>query len=257
MLRGVFISALCPVRLKFNHARGGIDSPLALFAIAMIVGVTLGATGCALVPGGGSGSSSGGNGAPGGGQPAASSQLSPSSTSVSFGDLTVGNSTVQPVTLMDVGTANVTISNVSATGSGFSATGGLNVTLTPNQSVTIDVNFDPTVAGAAQGNLSISSNASNSLVQLGLSGTGVAEVVTHRVALNWQPSTSQVIGYFVYRGPAPNSLSKLTGSVDPSPSYTDTNIVGGQTYVYVVTSVDSSNVESAPSSPLSVTIPSQ
>jgi len=185
------------------------------------------------------------------------SQLSASSSSVSFGNMTVGNSTVQPVTLLDVGTTNITISGVSATGSGFSASGGLNVTLTPNQSVTVDVNFDPTGPGAVTGSLTISSNATNSVVQLGLSGTGVAEVKTHKVALNWQPSTSAVIGYFVYRGPAASSLSKLTGSVDPSPSYTDTSVVGGQTYVYAVTSVDSSNVESAQSSPLSVTIPSQ
>jgi fibronectin type 3 domain-containing protein len=174
---------------------------------------------------------------------------------VSFGNLTVGSSTAQPVTLTDVGTANISISAVSVTGGGFSATGGLNVTLTPNQSVTVNVNFDPTGAGAAQGSLSISSNATNSLVQLGLSGTGVAEVVTHKVALNWQPSASKVIGYFVYRGSAANNLSKLIGSVDPSPSYTDTSVSGGQTYVYAVTSVDSSNVESAPSSPISVTIP--
>jgi hypothetical protein len=234
-----------------------MSCPLALIAIAIILSSTLAATGCGLLPGGGSSSSSGGNGNPGGGQPAVSSQLSPSSTSVSFGSLTVGNSTVQPVTLMDVGTANITISNVSATGSGFTASGGLNVTLTPNQSVTVDVNFSPTGPGAVSGSLSISSNAKNSLIQLGLSGTGVSEVVTHKVALNWQPSTSAVIGYFVYRGPAASSLSKLTGSVDPSPSYTDTSVAGGQTYVYAVTSVDSNNVESAQSSPLSVTIPSQ
>jgi len=210
----------------------------------MVLAVSLGAAGCGLMPGGGPGS-----------RPEPSSQLASSSTSVSFGNLTVGSSTAQPVTLMDVGTANITISNVSATGSGFTASGGLDVTLTPNQSVTVNVNFDPTGPGAAQGSLSISSNASNSLVQLGLSGTGVAEVVTHKVALNWQPSASVVIGYFVYRGPAANNLSKLIGSVDPSPSYTDTSVSSGQTYVYAVTSVDSSNVESAPSSPISVTIP--
>jgi hypothetical protein len=257
--REILIFKPRPFRLKRTHARRRVSSPLALIAIAIVLGTTVGATGCGIlpVPGGGSGSSSGGNGTPGGGQPATSSHLSPSSTSVSFGNLTVGNSTVQPVTLMDVGTANITISNVSATGSGFTATGGLNVTLTPNQSVTVDVNFNPTGAGAVTGSLSISSSATNSLVQLGLSGTGVAQVITHKVALNWQPSTSAVIGYFVYRGPAASSLSKLTGSLDPSPSYTDTSVVGGHTYVYAVTSVDSTNAESAQSSPLSVTIPSQ
>jgi hypothetical protein len=360
MLRRVPTSTLRPVRLRSNHARRHINSPLALLAIAMIVGIAIGAAGCGLVPG--SGGSSAGKGNPGG--ETASSPLTPSSTSLSFGNLPVGNSATQGVILTDVGTTNITISEVAASGSGFSASGGSNVTLTPNQSIAINVNFnpkatgsakgtlsvssdasnsslnlslsgagmpknsessqltasstslnfgsltvgtsssqlvtfvdvgtanitisavattgsgfkangglnvtlvpkqsatvnvtfDPSGPGAAQGNLSISSDASNSLVQLGLSGTGVAPVVAHKVALNWQPSVSAVIGYFVYRGPAPNSLSRLTGSVDPSPSYTDTNVAGGQTYVYAVTSVDSSNIESAPSSPVSVTIPNQ
>ncbi len=224
--REIFISEPRPFRLRLSHARTGKSSLLALISIAIILSTTLAATGCGLLPGGGSGGSSGGKGNPGDGQPATSSQLSPSSTSVSFGNLTVGNSTVLPVTLMDVGTADITISNVSATGGGFAASGGLNVTLSPNQSVTVDVDFNPTDPGAVTGSLSISSNATNSLVKLGLSGTGVAEVRTHKVALNWQPSASAVIGYFVYRGPAASSLSKLTGSVDPSPSYTDTSVAG-------------------------------
>jgi hypothetical protein len=231
-----------------------MGSRLALLGIAVILGFTLGATGCGLVFGGGSGSSSNGNGNPGG-QHAPSSKLSPSSTSVSFGSVTVGSPDVQPVILTDLGTANVTISNVSVSGGGFSVGSGLDVTLTPNQSVTVNVNFDPTGLGAVTGNLSVSSNASNSLVKLGLSGTGVTPAVVHKVALNWQPSASAVIGYFVYRGPAANNLSKLTGSVDPSPSYTDTSVSGGQTYYYAVTSVDSGNVESVQSNQVSVTIP--
>jgi hypothetical protein len=254
MLRRVSISDPRSVRVKSLRRGSSISSPISLLAIAIILSVALGATGCGLVFGGGSGNSSPGSGNPGG-QPAPSSQLSPSSTSVSFGSLTVGDSTVQPVTLMDVGTANVTISAVAATGGGFSASGGVNVTLTPNQSVTVNVTFDPAGPGAATGSLSISSNASNSLVQLGLSGTGVTAAVVHKVALNWQPSTSTVIGYFVYRGPAANNLSKLTGTVDPSANYTDTSVSGGQTYYYAVTSVDSSNIESTQSNQVSVTIP--
>jgi fibronectin type 3 domain-containing protein len=64
-----------------------------------------------------------------------------------------------------------------------------------------------------------------------------------------------VVGYFVYRGPAADSLSKLITTADTSTSYTDTAVTGGQTYVYAVTSVDSSNVESAQSAPLTVSIP--
>lgn len=161
------------------------------------------------------------------------------------------------MTITDVGTANVKISAVSATGTGFTASGGSYVTLTPNQSITVSVNFDPTDPGGVQGNLSISSNASNSVLQIGLTGTGVSDVVVHQVALNWQASASEVIGYFVYRGGSADGLSKLSRSVNTSTNYTDTSVKAGQTYYYAVTSVDSSNVESSQSSPLSVTIPNQ
>jgi hypothetical protein len=134
----------------------------------------------------------------------------------------------------------------------------LNVTLTPNESVTVSVNFDPASAAGVQGTLSVSSNASNPLLQIGLVGTGVAApAVQHSVALNWQASSSQVTGYFIYRGLGQGALSKLSASVDVSTSYTDRSVAGGQTYRYAVTSVDSSNIESAQSSPISITIPSQ
>ncbi len=184
-----------------------------------------------------------------------SSQLQSSATSLDFGSLAVGNSVSQQITLTDVGTANITVTSVSPVGNGFSVSGGSNVTLVPNQSVTVTVKFAPVLTGSVSGNLSISSNASNSVLTVGLSGTAVAQAVTHHVALNWQPSTSSVIGYYVYRGISVNALSKLTGSIDPSPSYTDTNVAGGQTYFYAVTSVDANNIESSPSNQVSVTIP--
>jgi hypothetical protein len=182
--------------------------------------------------------------------------LTASATSVSFGNVPVGASTAQLVTLTDTGKSNVSISTVSATGSGFSASGGSNVILTPNQSVTVSVNFGPTAVGGVQGNLSVSSDASNSLLHVGLSGSGMAQSGQHSVTLNWQPSSSQVIGYFIYRGIIQGGLSKLSTSVDPSTGYTDSTVAGGQTYVYAVTSVDSGSVESAQSTLVSVTIPS-
>ncbi|MGA2511275.1 MAG: choice-of-anchor D domain-containing protein [Candidatus Acidiferrales bacterium] len=181
--------------------------------------------------------------------------LSASSTSMSFGKVAVGTSTAQLVTLTDTGKANVIIATISATGTGFSESGGSNVTLTPNQSVTVSVNFEPAAVGGVQGRLSIPSNASNSPLKIALSGTGLQQATLQSVALNWQASESRVIGYFVYRGPAPGSLSKLSNTVDTSTSYTDSTVVGGQTYVYAVASVDSSNIESAQSTPVTVTMP--
>src|ERR1035437_2853919 len=157
----------------------------------------LGAAGCGLagLPG-----TSGGKGGT-----SSTAVLTASSTKVNFGNVTVGASTAQLVTLTNTGKANVNISTVAVTGSGFSASGGSNVILTPNQSVTISVNFDPPSAGGLQGTLSVSSNASNPMLQIGLSVSGLPQTgqqtgqqtVPHSVTLNWQPSLSQVIGYFV------------------------------------------------------------
>lgn len=91
---------------------------------------------------------------------------------MAFGNVAVGTSTAQPVTLTNTGDSNVKISSVSVTGSELSVSGGSNVTLTPNQSVTISVNFAPTGAGQVTGSLSISSNASNTSLSISLSGTG-------------------------------------------------------------------------------------
>lgn len=187
---------------------------------------------------------------------AASSQLQANASSLNFGNVTVGDSVSQILQLTNVGNASVTITSVVPSGNGFSASGGSNVTLSPNRSVNVTVGFAPTVAGPVNGGkVSISSNASDPTLTVTLTGAAVAAVVTHRVALNWQPSASVVIGYFVYRGSSANGLSRLTGPLDTSPSYTDTSVVGGQTYFYAVTSVDSNNVESSPSNQVSVTIP--
>ncbi len=167
----------------------------------------------------------------------------------------MGSSTSQIVSLTDVGTADITISGISASGAGYGTNGGSSVTLNPTQSVSVYVSFDPASAGSVTGNLSVSSNASNAVLNVGLTGTGVAAAVQHSVGLTWVPSASPIIGYYVYRGSSVNSLAKLNTSVDASASYTDQGVAGGQTYVYAVTSVDSSNVESGFSNEVSVTIP--
>jgi len=120
--------------------------------------------------------------------------------------------------------------------------------------VSIFVSFNPADAGAATGGVSIANNSSNPVLSVGLSGTGVVATL-HTVGLAWVPSVSPVIGYYVYRGASPSNLSKLNGSADSVASYTDQGVAGGQTYVYAVTSVDSSNVESGFSNQISVTIP--
>ena len=224
----------------------------ALLGVALSASVF--AAGCVGLTGNPSASNTSGTSNSGGSQ---SSQLSPSSAQVSFGNVTVGSSTSQLVTLTAAGTDDVSISSVTASGAGFSVSGGSNVTLTPNQSVTISVAFQPGAAGSATGTLIVSSNASNSSLQIALSGDGVTASGDHSVALNWQPSTSPVIGYFVFRGSSASNLSQLTVNDVPTTSYTDTSVANGQTYVYAVKSINADSVASGFSNMVTVTVPAQ
>jgi hypothetical protein len=181
--------------------------------------------------------------------------LMASSTGVNFGSVIVGTSSAQLLTLTNTSNSNVSISSVSATGNGFSASGGSAVTLTPNQSVTVSVNFNPAEEGQVQGQVFITNNASSEPLQIGLSGNGSNRSVQHSVNLQWQRSSSKVIGYFVYRGTLPDTLSKLNLSPNANTSFADKTVASGLTYYYAVTSVNSSNVESAQSTPITVTIP--
>jgi fibronectin type 3 domain-containing protein len=76
------------------------------------------------------------------------------------------------------------------------------------------------------------------------------------VSLGWTPSTSTVIGYNTYTSAISGGpYTKLTGTPVAATSYTDGSVQAGQTYYFVVTSVDSNNVESAYSAEVSALIP--
>lgn len=78
----------------------------------------------------------------------------------------------------------------------------------------------------------------------------------HSVALSWNPSTSTVSGYNIYRGTQTGGpYSKLNSAVISGTTYTDTNVQSSTTYYYVSTAVNSSNVESAFSNEASAAIP--
>jgi fibronectin type 3 domain-containing protein len=77
------------------------------------------------------------------------------------------------------------------------------------------------------------------------------------VALSWEQSSSSVVGYYVYRGTKSSGpYTKLNTSPSTSTYYSDTTVNDGAVYYYVVTAVNSSNIESADSNQVSATIPS-
>lgn len=106
------------------------------------------------------------------------------------------------------------------------------------------------------GSVSIASNATNSPSTITVSGTGVS-VTPHSVALSWTASTSTVSGYNVYRGTTSNGpySTKLNPSPVTTVGYTDSTVADATTYYYVVTAVDSSDVESVDSNQATAVIP--
>jgi hypothetical protein len=186
-------------------------------------------------------------------------ELATSSSTLNFSNVTVGQTATQNVTLTNTGSADVSISKVSISGAGFGATGvPSGLMLTPGQTATLDVSFAPAGAGAASGTVTLSSTAANPTDTVTLSGTGV-KAVLHEVTLSWMPSPSAgVTGYDIYRSTGNGLFTAPLNSTPVPPStmgFTDSTVVAGQTYQYIVTALGTTGVQSADSNEVTVTIP--
>jgi hypothetical protein len=183
--------------------------------------------------------------------------LSVNASIVAFGDVILNSPATQSLTLTSTGSAAVTVSAATVTGTGFTVSGAsFPLTLNPNQTATLSIQFDPTTAAATTGQLTLTSNSSTgSSIVVSLSGTGEPL----QVNLTWDApgsSSDPVAGYNVYRSPSgATSYQQLNTSAVTQTAYVDTTVQAGQTYDYMVESVDASGVASAPSNMASVTIP--
>jgi hypothetical protein len=189
---------------------------------------------------------------------AASSQLTISTASLSFGSVTVNTATTQSLTLTSAGTSPVTVNAAAISGTGFTIVGGsFPVTLNPAQTLTLQVQFEPTTTGALTGQITISSNStSGSTAVVALTGTGTA--AAHEVNLSWEAPASSpdpVAGYDIYRATGSGSFVLINSSTDSALTYVDSTVASGATYSYQVTSVDSSGVQSVASNQITVTTP--
>lgn len=187
----------------------------------------------------------------GGGTSAA--QLTVSPATLSFGSVTVGNSGTKPGTITAAG-GSVTVSAASLGSSLFSISGiTLPLTLNAGQSASFDVLFTPQSGGTFTSTLNFASTAVDSPTAEALGGSGVEPAYT--VNLSWDPSTSQVAGYNVYRSSSlSGTYSKMNPALDAATAFTDNTVASGATYYYDVTSVNSSGVESSPCTPVKVTV---
>jgi hypothetical protein len=105
--------------------------------------------------------------------------LSFSPTAANFGNVTVGTTKTISVTITNIGTANVSFSKVSLVANMYSLSGiTMPLTLSPGAHVTMAVKFAPLQTELITGYVVFGSNASNSLVDYQLSGTGVTGALT-------------------------------------------------------------------------------
>lgn len=178
-------------------------------------------------------------------------QLTISPTALSFGSVEVGTTTTETPTLSAVG-GSVTISSAASSNAQFAIAGAsFPMTISAGQSVPVKVTFTPANGGAAAASLSFMNNGSSNKMVEGATGTGTMPYVS----LSWSPSTSGVAGYNIYRGTAPGSYSKVNTSLNSTTAFTDSKVAPGTTYYYAATAVGSNGQESAPSTPIQVSIP--
>jgi Abnormal spindle-like microcephaly-assoc'd, ASPM-SPD-2-Hydin len=178
------------------------------------------------------------------------------SSSADFGDVAVGNTMTLGVTFSNTGDAPLSLQQNSVSGAGFATSGiGPGVTLAPGQHITLAVGFGPTGTGKANGMVSITSSTLTAPINLPLSGNGV--VATHWAAFDWAASTSGVVGYNVYRrSDLDASWTRLNSSPVTTTSYTDWDVQSGGSYVFGVTAVSVTNIESTLSNVAAASIPS-
>jgi hypothetical protein len=189
--------------------------------------------------------------------PPPAGQLAVTPATMSFGNVTVGSNSVQQGKLT-AGSSDIKVSTAAWNGQGYSLSGiTFPATVPAGQSVSFTVTFAPQADGSAPGSIAFDSDATNSPATETMTGTGTStQGSQHSVALSWNPSTSQVIGYNVYRRiGSSGSFTKINPSLNASTSYTDASVQSGLTYDYVTTAIDASNVESAFSNQATAEIP--
>jgi hypothetical protein len=183
------------------------------------------------------------------------------SSTVAFGSVSLNTPSTQTVKLTSSGTSSVTVSAATIKGTGFTMSGVTTpLTLAAGQTATLDLVFDPTVAGTDTGTVTISSNATSGATStISLTGTGSSASTAYRVELSWDApanSSAAVTGYHIYRAPSGSTAYQLLNTAVNTPTtYTDTTVQSGTTYTYEVMSVDAAGAQSAPSNVYAAAIP--
>lgn len=105
----------------------------------------------------------------------ANAQVTITPSIAKFGSVPVGTTNTQAFQLKNTGSTSVTVFTIGLFGSGFTVVGGRSqVALAPGASMAFAVAFAPGAAQSYSGSLGITSNATNRLLTVLLSGAGTA-----------------------------------------------------------------------------------
>jgi len=184
---------------------------------------------------------------------AAKRELTVTPATLNFGNVAVGGAATLAASLSATG-GSVTVSSASSSSSQFAVRdANFPLTVPGGQEVSVNVTFTPQHSVKSSGTLTFISNAADSPTSEALSGTGTAPYVS----LSWNASSSpDVAGYNVYRKTSGNTnYTKINSKLDSNTSYTDTTVIGGTTYFYATTAVNSSGKESGYSNRAQVSVP--
>ena len=195
----------------------------------------------------------------GGGTTSSSSSGTPASisfsvSSIDFGSVTVGVAKPVTISMTNNGSSSVDITKITVSAPEFSLSGvNLPLTLNSGQKVNETITFTPTKTGPVSANFSVTTSA-GAAGTLPITATGLAGTA-HSVDVSWVgSSTTGVVSYNVYRSTITGGPYTLVGN-SIGTQFTDSAVKAGSTYFYVVTSVDSANLESLPSAETKASIP--
>ena len=116
-----------------------------------------------------------------------------SPSTVTFGSVPIGQTASTTVSLLNQGSSPIQIAQLNLSGQPFSVVGptSLPVTLAAGATYSLNIQFNPTAAGTATGQLTISSNSStNGTAQISLSGTGIVPSSFANVSIGTTPGTA-------------------------------------------------------------------
>ena len=183
-------------------------------------------------------------------------QFNASTSSINLGNVALGDTKTATMTFTNSSNSSITILNTSVSGAGFNVSGISSGTiLNPGQTATLTVTFTPAGTGTQSGSITVASNSQTPSITVALQATGVPSG-NHLAALSWNSVGSPAVGYFIYRGTTSGGpYARMNSAADANTTYTDSAVVAGQSYYYVVTAVDSNSVESSYSNEVSATIP--